>query len=285
MSIWTTSSLLDKAESRRDDVQWLTAAWASPATIVIDVSDDQRISWAQGHPEFHPPVGRFCPERNYLLGIAPGGAAVFAARAEPKAGAIPLRAVIDGLDGLELQIVFGAAALVAWHASAGFCASCGAATHPVLGGQARQCERCARELYPRTDPAVIVAITDEHDRLLLGRQPAWPSGRVSVFAGFVEAGESLEQAVHREIDEEVGLALGQIRYLGSQPWPFPRSLMAGFTARATASALRIDHGEIESAQWFARDELSEALQAGTVALPSPTSIAFRMIGLWRSELL
>ena len=133
----------------------------------------------------------------------------------------------------------------------------------------------------RSDPAVIVAVTDADDRLLLGRQPVWAKGRVSVFAGFVEAGESLEQAVHREVFEEVGLRLGPPRYLGSQPWPFPRSMMLGFTARALDTALTLDAREIEAARWYTRGQLETALAHGELTLPMRTSIAHRMITAWR----
>ena len=188
---------------------------------------------------------------------------------------------MEGLDEPDLELAFTASALAGWHHQARFCSRCGTQTGVARAGLARSCPSCGRESYPRVDPAVIVAITDPRDRLLLGRQATWQPGRMSVFAGFLEAGESLEQAVHREVLEEVGLRLQQVSYLGSQPWPFPRSLMVGYRARVTDTGLTVDTSEIEQARWFSRDELTAALAAGEVALPASTSIAHRMISEWR----
>jgi NAD+ diphosphatase len=212
------------------------------------------------------------------------GVPVFAERAE-LSDAPTLRAVMDALTPDDLACAFAATALVGWHAATGFCGWCGAPTVPTLAGQARRCTGCGREAYPRVDPAVIVAITDADDRLLLGRQASWAQGRVSVFAGFTEAGESLEQAVHREVLEEVGLPLEQVRYLGSQPWPFPRSLMLGFAARAASVEIVLDPREIAEARWFSREALTGALASGEVTLPMTTSIAYRMITAWQQARL
>ena len=162
------------------------------------------------------------------------------------------------------------------------CPRCGGPTRVVDGGYARHCERCDEQHFPRTDPAVIVAVVDADDRLLLGRQASW-GHRVSVLAGFVEAGESLEQTIHREIAEEVDVTLDRIRYFGSQPWSFPRSLMTGFFARASSTAVCVDADEIAWAGWFTRDELTAQLEAGTIGLPGPSSIAHRLIATWRAE--
>ncbi len=150
----------------------------------------------------------------------------------------------------------------------------------INGGFARHCEVCQRDHFPRTDPAVIVAVVDQRDRLLLGRQATW-GNRVSVLAGFVEVGESLEHAIHREIGEEVDIALSDVNYFGSQPWPFPRSLMLGFFARATSTDICIDADEIVYADWFTRDELSAQIDSGDLALPGSSSIAARLIQAWR----
>lgn len=132
---------------------------------------------------------------------------------------------------------------------------------------------------------MIVAVTDDDDRLLLAHQVRWDPTRVSVLAGFVEAGESLEQAVQREIAEEVGVQVTGLRYLGSQPWPFPRSLMLGFAARADDSPVRVDDQEIDHARYYTRDEVSAAVDSGALTLPGPTSIASRMIAAWRAGTL
>ena len=133
--------------------------------------------------------------------------------------------------------------LANWHATHTHCPRCGASTEPDQSGWIRRCPRDGSEHYPRTDPAVIMAVTDADDRLLLARSPHWPEGRLSVLAGFVEPGESLESAVAREVFEEVGVVVDHIRYLGSQPWPFPSSLMVGFTSRAVDPTLHLDMEE------------------------------------------
>jgi NAD+ diphosphatase len=135
-------------------------------------------------------------------------------------------------------------------------------------------------LFPRTDPAVIVAVFDDADRILLAHQKVWEQGRYSVIAGFVEAGESLEQAVHREVVEEVGVAIDRVQYVASQPWPMPRSLMLGFTAHAVNVSLTPDGAEIANARWFARADIPEAIASGELRLPGPASIAFRLISTW-----
>jgi len=142
------------------------------------------------------------------------------------------------------------------------------------------CPRDGSEHYPRTDPAVIMAVTDAADRLLLARSPHWPEGRLSVLAGFVEPGESLEAAVAREVFEEVGVVVEQIRYLGSQPWPFPSSLMVGFTSRAVDPTLHLDMEEIVEAVWVARTELGEMMRAGRFGISPTVSISRRIIEQW-----
>jgi NAD+ diphosphatase len=170
--------------------------------------------------------------------------------------------------------------LANWHASHTHCPMCGATTEPDQAGWIRRCTQDRSEHYPRTDPAVIMAVTDAADRLLLARSPLWPQGRLSVLAGFVEPGESLEAAVAREVFEEVGLVVGQVRYLGNQPWPFPSSLMVGFTARAVGVTLHLDREEIVQAVWVSRQDLREMVLAGTFGLSPTVSIARRMIERW-----
>ena len=170
--------------------------------------------------------------------------------------------------------------LANWHASHSHCPLCGALTVPDQAGWIRRCTQDGTEHYPRTDPAVIMAVTDAADRLLLARSPRWPQGRLSVLAGFVEPGESLEAAVAREVFEEVGLTVGQVRYLGNQPWPFPSSLMVGFSARAVDPALHLDHEEIVEAVWVRREELAAMMLDGSFGISPTVSIARRMIEHW-----
>jgi NAD+ diphosphatase len=170
--------------------------------------------------------------------------------------------------------------LANWHASHRYCPSCGAVTEPDQAGWTRRCAQEGMEHYPRTDPAVIMAVTDASDRLLLARSPHWPQGRLSVLAGFVEPGESLEAAVAREVFEEVGVVVEQVRYLGNQPWPFPSSLMLGFTARAADTVLHLDPDEIAEAVWVSRADLRELVRAGRFGISPTVSIARRMIEHW-----
>jgi len=173
--------------------------------------------------------------------------------------------------------------LANWHASHTHCPRCGAPTEPDQSGWIRRCTQDGSEHYPRTDPAVIMAVTDADDRLLLARSPHWPQGRLSVLAGFVEPGESLEAAVAREVLEEVGVVVEQVRYLGNQPWPFPSSLMVGFTSRAVDPALHLDQEEIVEAVWVSREELPEMVLAGRFGISPTVSIARRIIEHWYGE--
>lgn len=176
-----------------------------------------------------------------------------------------------------------AQALANWHAAHQFCPRCGAPTEPEQAGWIRRCTRDGSEHYPRTDPAVIMAVVDDDDRLLLGRNAQWPEGRFSVLAGFVEPGESFEAAVAREVEEEVGIAVTDVTYLGNQPWPFPSSDMIGFRARATTTELSPDKVEMAEARWFTRDEYVKALRDNEIRTPSGISIAQRLIEHWLGQ--
>lgn len=170
--------------------------------------------------------------------------------------------------------------LANWHAAHTHCPRCGARTEPDQSGWTRRCPQDDSEHYPRTDPAVIMAVTDDSDRLLLARSPQWPEGRLSVLAGFVEPGESLEAAVAREVLEEVGVVVDQVRYLGNQPWPFPSSLMVGFTSHAADPTLHLDMEEIVEALWVSRAELRDMVLAGRFGVSPNVSIARRIIENW-----
>jgi NAD+ diphosphatase len=196
---------------------------------------------------------------------------------------VSLRQSGEFLGDADSALMTAAVALANWHASSAHCSRCGAATDQELAGWARRCPACQNQIFPRTDPAVIVLVLDDDDRLLLGSNVLWPEGRYSLLAGFVEAGESLENAVCREIAEESGLRVENPRYLGSQPWPFPRSMMLGFSARVAAGVnphddLQADGEEIVDLRWFSRELLRK--EAGTLLLPGRTSIARHLIDLW-----
>ena len=196
----------------------------------------------------------------------------------------PLRVASPDLPAVEGDVAVTAVSLARWLSEAPFCPACGARTETRDAGWSRRCPSCGREHFPRTDPAVIVAVTHRHDpdRLLLGSNAAWADGRYSCFAGFVEAGESLENTVRREVREEAGVEVDEVRYQASQAWPYPRSLMVGFTAQAVdAGAARPDGEEILSVRWFGRDEIGEGLAGrGDLLLPGPASIAHRLISGW-----
>lgn len=174
----------------------------------------------------------------------------------------------------EANLTAHARALVLWHDATLYCGKCGSASQPEAGGNMRCCcnPDCQQQIFPRTDPAIIVLVADG-DRCVLGRQTSWPEGRYSTIAGFVEPGESLEDAVRREVYEETNIRVGAVRYHSSQPWPFPSSLMLGFIAEATSADINLNDGELEDARWFTRDEL----RSGEVGLPFRISIARRLV--------
>ena len=182
-------------------------------------------------------------------------------------------------DPLARDVLTTAAAILAWHDAGPRCDACGGASEPARGGFIRACLDCGRWLFPRHDPAIIIAILDPDDRLLLAHQASWPANRVSIIAGFVEAGESLEQAAGREVGEEVGLALTSARYVSSQPWPFPRSLMLGFVGTAHGEPVP-DGVEIAWARWFSREEFLAAVESGEISGPSGRSVASKLIKAW-----
>ena len=177
----------------------------------------------------------------------------------------------------EANLVAHARALVLWHASQVFCGTCGSAARPGAAGNSRICinDSCGREIFPRVDPAIIVLV--EHGkRCLLGRQQSWPEGRYSTIAGFVEPGESLEDAVRREVYEETNVRVGKVTYHSSQPWPFPSALMLGFTAEATTTDIELNDGELDDARWFTREDL----RSDFPKLPFRISIARRLVDGW-----
>jgi NAD+ diphosphatase len=181
-----------------------------------------------------------------------------------------------------------AVGLTNWHATHPCCARCGTPTEVVRGGSVRRCPEDGSEHFPRTDPAMIVLVHDGADRCVLGRQAVWPAGRFSTLAGFVEPGESAEQAVVREVAEETGLVVDEVSYVASQPWPFPSSLMLGFRARCDAGAVpRPVDGELEEVRWFTRQEVRDAAtwgaRGGGLQLPSAVSIAAMLIAGWLAE--
>jgi NAD+ diphosphatase len=202
-------------------------------------------------------------------GLAPGGSRWAGFRE----AALELGAADSG-------IFIEANAIANWHGSHTHCPKCGSPTTIEVGGWVRRCPRDSSEHYPRTDPAIIVAVVGPDDRILLGGGSSWDSNRYSTLAGFVEPGESLEQAVVREIAEEVGVRIHSARYLGSQSWPFPSSLMLGFNASTKDTEARPDGVEVTRARWFSREEIQHAVSSGEVVISARTSIARALIEQW-----
>ena len=197
---------------------------------------------------------------------------------------VGLRRVGPLLEGFSAGLLAFARSMVHWHQQHTHCGKCGNLTAMEEAGFLRRCtsEECDRLHFPRTDPAVIVLVTNGN-RALLGRQAKWDKTWYSVLAGFVEPGESLEQAVRREVKEEAGIDVGEVRYDSSQPWPFPSSLMIGFIADATSDQIEIGDDELEDARWFTRDEIDAALEVGELRLSPRTSISRHLIETWRQS--
>ena len=281
---------VDRVTARRLDKDWLDAAWKDPRTRVLPVSDGQALVREDGEhielvfvsPQQSPPGTRF------LLGQDTDGTVYFGvstvAPAEPVADGVrlaSLREVGALLPDRDAGLFTHAVALANWHDTHTHCPLDGAVTVPDPGGHSTRCPVDGSEHFPRTDPAVIMLVTDPDDRCLLARNAAWPGRRVSILAGFVEPGESAEQAVVREVAEETGIVVTSVRYLGSQPWPMPRSLMLGFRAEAPpGQVITVDHEELAEAHWFSREELLAAIQARELALPPSVSIARHIIEDW-----
>jgi NAD+ diphosphatase len=270
---------LDRAGPYRRDEAWLTARLADPATRVVAASE-AGVVVAEERPRLFAvdelPEGL----ELVLLGVDADGHAVFAADPgdELPGERRGLRDLAPVLSQAEGGMVAHAVGLLNWHRRHRFCANCGARSEAREAGHVRVCPACGAQHHPRTDPVVIMLVTDG-DRALLGRQAQWPAGRYSALAGFVEPGESLEEAVAREVREEAGVRVADVRYRSSQPWPFPSSLMLGFSARWAGGEPVVRDGELEDVGWFTR----EAIVGGDVLLPPPTAIARRLIDEWLGD--
>lgn len=191
-----------------------------------------------------------------------------------------LRVLAPLLTAEDAGLAAHAVGFAQWHRTHPHCSRCGARTDAAEAGHVRRCPQCGATHFPRSDPAVIMLVTDAEDRALLGHQAAWPEGRFSTLAGFVEPGESLEDAVRREIAEESGVGVGEVTYAGSQPWPFPASLMLGYYAKADAFDIDVDGIEIAEARWYSRHDLAAACVDGSVVLPGRLSISRWLIEGW-----
>jgi NAD+ diphosphatase len=285
---------LDRVSLNRRDEAWLAHRMAEPESRLLLVWRGQNLILEAASPAAAllslTEGGALLAEAREiaLLGLV-GERALFAAdlshREEPPAlpGArfADLRSVGPLLAREEGGLLAYARGLMHWHQRHRFCGVCGSPTESREAGHMRRCTNpaCAAEHHPRIDPAVIMRV-EHQGRILLGRQKQWPVGMHSVLAGFVEPGESLEDAVRREVAEEVALHLTEVNYHSSQPWPFPSSIMLGFTAIAEGDQFRVDEHELEMARWFTREELLASPEDETFRLPRRDSIARRLVDDW-----
>lgn len=268
---------LDRLGECRADAAWFAAVCAAADTVVIGVDGGDIVMDGNRPADLRDlPVA---PHEAALIGRV--GDRIHIARfATRDARSRSLRDVGAALSDDDAAVTTAAVALHQWHRAHTHCPRCGAPTESALAGWERHCPADGTAHYPRTDPAVIVVIVDASDRILLARQHVWPERRFSLVAGYVEPGESAEQAVAREVLEEVGVAVEGPEFLGSQPWPFPASLMLCYRVRARSTEITVDGVEIAEAAWFTREQLRAAVAEGSLSLPSPVSIARRAIEHW-----
>jgi NAD+ diphosphatase len=282
---------LDRQARHRDDPEWLAGAWQCGRLVVVDF---QGRSPCAGDPlrlsTFACIAFGACAAAASFLGsaldvpwFALPAEALDRAQRDTLAPPRDLREAAALLPAFESGLFAYAKAVLLWQTRAAFCGACGAPTVLLRGGHCRRCSSssCGLEHYPRTDAAVITLVTDG-ERALLGRQPGWPARRYSTLAGFVEPGESLEDALRREVLEEAGIVVGACQYRSSQPWPFPASLMIGYRAQALSRDIVLVD-ELEDAFWITPDALLAAVERGEVTLPPPISISFRLIADWLLE--
>src|SRR4051794_38886649 len=271
-----TGATLDRAGEHRADENWVAERAADPAARAV-IAGDRGVLVRDGRLARVPLAET--DGADLLLGID-GQGPVFAADPRDGEQLMGLREAAAALPQADGGLAAYAAAMLGWHRRHRFCANCGHATEVREAGHLRVCPRCGAEHHPRTDPVVIMLV-ERGDEVLLGRQPAWPERRYSALAGFVEPGESLEEAVAREVREESGIEIGTPRYVSSQPWPFPMSLMLGFIAPYAAGEPRIGDDELEDVRWFHRERLADAVEGrGDLRLPPPLAIARRLIDGW-----
>ena len=288
-SLALSRGTVDRLTEQRTEQAWLDAAWTDPGTRVLVVSDGQalaRVDDEQAVLLFVPPAEapegtRFLLGRDGADGVVYFGVSAPLPDPPPGTRPAPLREIGTLLGDRDAGLLTHAVALANWHDTHTHCPVDGTPTVPGPGGHVTVCPKDGTEHFPRTDPAVIMLVTDPDDRCLLARNAAWPGRRVSILAGFVDPGESVEQAVIREVAEETQIKVTNVRYVGSQPWPMPRSLMLGCRAEAPAGqVIVVDREEIAEAYWFSRDELLAAIKAREIALPPPVSIARQIIEQW-----
>ncbi len=290
-----TGGRLAREAGKRKEADLLARALARPESRVVPVWQGKLLVSARGglravllSPAQAEPLTvdahslTFLGERDGEAFFALGTDAPAAAEALRAHGTWgELRQIAAAMDRDDASVLAYARAMALWHQGHRYCGRCGQPTESEDAGHLRRCVAgdCRHPVFPRTDPAIITLVTSG-ERCVLGRQPVWPEGFYSTLAGFVEPGESLEQALAREVMEEAGLRVRESRYHSSQPWPFPGSLMVGFTCFADEAPLTVDRDELDDARWFARAEIAAGLRDGSLKLPPPVSIAWRLVEDW-----
>jgi NAD+ diphosphatase len=279
----------DRAGVHRVDEAWLGERWADPASRVLVIAGT-RLRPVDGAVAWVSPSE--APEGTRVLLGERDGRTWFAMLVDPadapgeRGDWVGLRGVLPHLASATVDqapLVFHAVGLAEWHFATRFCPRCGGPLEVRSAGHELVCGRCGKAQFPRTDPAVIMAVVHgegDDEALLLGRQHSWPEGRYSTLAGFLEPGETLEDAVRREVMEEVGVPVGEVTYFGNQPWPLPASLMLGFVARALSGEIAVDGHEIEAARWFTRAEMRAEIDAGRLVIPAGVSISSSLLEHW-----
>lgn len=279
---------LDRVDHIRTNPALLAEAFADPAARLL-VLDGLEPVEADGHLLLQPLEPQARAADHVLLGVDPDKRPIFV-RLVTDIGPNPVptprsRTIVDLVPVAEVALYGTARSLVHWHARHRFCSVCGASTVPVKAGWSRRCDACSADHFPRTDPVVIM-LAEHRGRILLGRQHGWPQGRYSALAGFVEPGETIEEAVARELFEEAGIRVHAVRYVMSQPWPFPSSLMIACLAQAQDDALTLDPTEIEDAIWCDADQVRAAMAAdpGAPFLAPPTmAVAWHLLAHWLAD--
>ncbi|MCW2395386.1 MULTISPECIES: NAD(+) diphosphatase [unclassified Sphingobium] len=286
-AITFTGGTLDRADQLRVHPDRLAGAWADPRARIVQLDGLDPMIEPDGTLASEPvPPGAVLAD-HALLGLREDGTPVFVSllvehSVEPPSFPAKVWDIIPQLTMAEAAHYAAARSLVDWHDRHRFCARCGGDTHPIKAGWARQCSRCSAEHFPRTDPVVIM-LAEYRGKVLIGRNPRFPAGRFSALAGFVEPGETIEEAVRRELWEECGVRTGQVDYLFSQPWPFPSQLMVACIAQANDDALTLDEEEIAEAIWVSVDEVRAALageEGARFLPPSPIAVAHHMLRYW-----
>ena len=268
---------LDRCANHRTDQEWLGHLLKQPSTRHIHMNGDRTVIVDEKLQIFQQANSA----ETVLLGVDGNGYGWFASATASEENLLDLRslAVAGVLPQEELAILAQARSLLHWHARHGFCANCGAQTEIRDAGYRRHCRACTTDHFPRTDPVIIIAVK-HGNRMLLGRQSAWPEGMYSTLAGFMEPGETIEEAARREVFEEAGIRVGEIKFHSNQPWPFPSSLMIGLIGEAQTDSIVIDPQELETARWFEEDEVRsmlEGIHAHGLKAPLPLAIAHHLI--------